>query len=258
MPRFAANLSMMFNEVPFLDRFAAAASAGFKAVEVLFPYEQPAAEIRARLEANGLTQALFNLPPGNAEQGERGLAALAGREADFARALDLALRYAEATGCRRLHAMAGLHQHGAERATFIANLRKATEIAGRHGVEILIEPINARDVPGYFLNRLEDARDIIAEVGSPHLGLQLDVYHRQIVAGDLTAALREFMPLTRHMQIANPPDRGEPDDGEINYSSIFRLIDDLGYTGFVGCEYRPRNGTREGLVWAQKLGVKLG
>ena len=258
MPRFAANLSMMFNEVPFLDRFEAAAAAGFKGVEFLFPYEHPASEIAARLKANGLTQALFNLPPGDWAKGERGLAALPGREADFEAAARQALSYAEVLGCPRVHAMAGLVHHGASRATFVANLRKAARMARDLGVDIIIEPINNRDIPGFFLNRTSEARAIIYEVGEPNLGLQLDIYHRQVMEGDVATAIREYAHLTRHYQIASPPDRGEPDAGELNYAWLFGLIDETGFDGWIGCEYKPRRGTVEGLTWVERCGVRLG
>ncbi|MGH6816588.1 MAG: 2-oxo-tetronate isomerase [Hyphomicrobiaceae bacterium] len=258
MPRFAANLSFMFNEVPFLDRFEAAAKAGFKAVEYLFPYEHPAAEIAARLKANGLTQALFNLPPGDWAKGERGLAAIPGREAEFETAVATALTYAEATGCKRLHAMPGLKHHGAARKTYIENLKKAAKMAAGAGVDVIIEPINQRDIPGFFLATAAEARAAIYEVGAANLGLQFDLYHRQIQEGDVAMGIREFAPLARHYQIASPPDRGEPDDGEMNYRYLFKCIDDSGFTGWIGCEYRPRKGTVEGLKWVQACGVALG
>jgi 2-dehydrotetronate isomerase len=257
MPHFAANLSFMFNEVPFLDRFEAAASAGFTAVEFLFPYEWPAVELAARLKANGLTQALFNLPPGDWAKGERGLAAMPGREAEFEAALRTALAYAKATGCRRLHAMPGLKHHGAERRTYIKNLRHGAKIAADQGVDIIIEPINTRDIPGFFLNTTAEARAVIHEVAAPNLGLQFDLYHRAIQEGDVAMAIAEFGHLARHYQIANPPDRGEPDDGEMNYSYLFKAIDASGFDGFVGCEYKPRNGTLAGLKWAERCGVTL-
>lgn len=258
MPRFAANLSMMFNEVPFLDRFDAAAKAGFKGVEFLFPYEHPPAEIATRLKANGLTQVLFNFPPGDWTKGERGLAALPGREADFEAATRQALAYAEALDCPRLHAMAGLVHHGAARATYIANLRKAARMAQDFGVEIIIEPINTRDIPGFFLNRTSEARAVIHEVGEPNLGLQFDIYHRQVMEGDVATAIREYARLTRHYQLASPPDRGEPDEGELNYPWLFKLIDETGFDGWIGCEYKPRRGTVEGLKWVERCGVRLG
>lgn len=257
MPRFAANLSMMFNEVAFLDRFEAAANAGFKGVEILFPYEAPKEEVASRLNAHGLEQVLFNLPPGDWDAGERGLAAMPGREDDFKRALGTALDYAQALKCPRLHAMPGLVHHGARRATYVENLAYAAREAASASVDIIIEPINTRDVPGFFLNRTEDARAVIHEVGAANLGLQFDLYHRQIQQGDVATALCEFIGLTKHMQIANPPDRGEPDQGEMHYAYLFKHLDALGYDGWVGCEYRPRAGTLEGLGWVEALGVSL-
>ncbi|KAB2846639.1 MAG: hydroxypyruvate isomerase family protein [Hyphomicrobiaceae bacterium] len=253
MPRFAANLSMMFNEVPFLDRFKAAADAGFKGVEFLFPYEHPKEEMKRRLDEHGLEIALFNMPPGDFEKGERGLAALKGREEEFERGIHRALDYAKTLGCLRVHAMAGLRQGGADRATYINNLAKAARAFAPHAIDVLIEPINPRDIPGYFLNRTAEAKSIIDAVGASNLKLQLDLYHRQIVEGDLVQAITEYADVTAHIQIASPPDRGEPDDGEINYLFIFQTLDKMGYKGWVGCEYRPRRGTREGLVWLSKL-----
>ncbi len=258
MPKFAANLSMMFNEVPFLDRFEAAAKAGFKGVEFLFPYEHRPEEIAARLKGNGLSLVLFNLPPGDFAKGERGLAALPSREAEFDAAISEALLYAEALHCPRVHAMAGLRHHGASRPTYIANLRKAARRAGRAGVDVLIEPINTRDIPGFFLNHLSEARAIIHEVAESNLGLQFDLYHRQVMDGDVATAIAEYAPLSRHYQLANPPDRGEPDSGELNYPYLFEVIDKTGFDGWIGCEYRPRRGTVEGLRWIERCGVRLG
>ena len=258
MPRFAANLSFLFTELPFLDRFEAAAKAGFKGVEFLNPFEAPKAEIAARLEAHGLTQALFNMAHGDWTKGERGMSAIPGREAEFEKAVAAALDYATALGCKRLFAMAGLKHHGAMRAAYVANLKTATKMCAPHGIDVIIEPINTRDIPGYFLNLTEDARSIIHEVGAPNIGLQFDIYHRQVMQGDVIMAIREFGHLARHYQIANPPDRGEPDEGEINYASVFAEIDRSGFKGWVGCEYKPRGGTVAGLAWAERLGVKLG
>jgi 2-dehydrotetronate isomerase len=258
MPKFAANINFLFTEVPFLDRFEAAAAAGFKAVESTNPYSATAEEIAVRLRANGLTLALFNIPAGSEGKGERGLAALPGRERDFQQAFEGALRYADATGCRRIHLLAGLLHHGARRATYIANLRKAARMAASAGVTVLIEPINRRDLPGYFLETTQAARAVIYEVGEATLGLQFDLYHRQVAQGDVATAIAEFAPLTRHYQIASPPDRGEPDAGEMNYRWLFGLIDDSSFAGYVGCEYRPRVGTIAGLRWAAACGVTLG
>ena len=255
MPRFAANLSFLFTEVPFLDRFEAAARAGFKGVEFMFPYAFAAGDIRARLDEHGLELVLFNLPPGHWDKGERGFAALPGREDEFASAVDLALTYAEALGCKRLHAMAGLTSHGAERAAYASNLATAAQWAAPQGIGILIEPINTRDIPDYFLSRTRDARDLIEEIGEPNLGLQFDLYHRHIMEGDVAGALQEFGPLARHYQCAGPPDRGEPDAGDTDYRKIFQLIDASGYQGWIGCEYKPRGETSAGLVWRERCGV---
>jgi 2-dehydrotetronate isomerase len=258
MPRFAANRNFLVTELPLLDRFDAAAKAGFTAVESTNLYDATAADVAARLNANGLTLALFNMPTGNPAAGERGLTALAGREADFWAAFETALRYADATGGRRMHLPAGLTQHGAQHATYVANLRRAAKSAAAAGIEVLIEPINRRDMPGIFLNRTEQARDVIADVGEPNLRLQFDLYHRQIEQGDVATAIEEFAPLTAHYQIASPPDRGEPDDGEMNYAYLLKLIDRTGFDGWIGCEYRPRKGTVEGLRWTGACGVTLG
>ncbi|MCO4892342.1 hydroxypyruvate isomerase family protein [Cupriavidus sp. WGtm5] len=253
MPRFAANLSMMYNEHAFLDRFAAAAADGFQAVEYLFPYEHPAAELRARLDANGLAQALFNAPPGDWAAGERGLASLPGREAEFRDAVGRALEYAGVIGNDRVHVMAGLVPADAERAryraTYLENVAFAAKAAAAQGVTIVLEPINTRDMPGYFLNRQDDAQAICKEVGAANLKVQFDCYHCQIVEGDIAMKLRRDMAGIGHIQIAGVPERHEPDLGELNYPYLFDLIDSLGYQGWIGCEYRPRAGTSEGLGW---------
>jgi hydroxypyruvate isomerase len=258
MPRFAANLNFLFTDLPLLDRFDAAAKAGFAAVESTNLYEASAEDIAKRLEANGLTLALFNTPAGDPAKGERGLAALAGREKDFWAAFEKALRYADITGGRRIHLVAGVVHQGAHRATYVANLKKAAQAAAAAGVEVLIEPINRRDNPGFFLNKTGEARAIIHEVGELNLWLQFDLYHRQIEEGDVAMAIEEFAPITGHYQIASPPDRGEPDDGEMNYRYLFQRIDDTGFDGWIGCEYRPRHGTMTGLKWTAACGVKLG
>ncbi len=261
MPKFAANLSLMYPEIDFLDRFAAAAADGFKAVEYLFPYAHPADELARRLRQHGLQQVLFNLPPGNWEAGERGFAALPGREAEFAAALAKALDYAKALGCPRLHCMAGIVPPGADRAaceaTYLANLRQAAPAAAAAGVTLLLEPLNQRDFPGYFLNRNGQARAIIEAVAHPALKLQFDVYHTQMSEGFLAETLRENFALVGHIQIAGVPGRNEPDAGqEINYPYLFQRIDELGYAGWIGCEYRPRAGTRAGLGWAAPFGIR--
>jgi 2-dehydrotetronate isomerase len=255
MPKFAANLSMMFNEVPFLDRFAAAAECGFTAVEYLFPYDHPAELVAERLQAAGLVQALFNMPPGDWAAGERGMAALPGREADFAAALDTALAYAKVIGTPLLHMMAGLAPAMDPRATatYRENLKRAADRAAEAGIGLVIEPINGRDMPGYFLNDFNRALDFIAVMDAAHMKLQFDVYHRQILHGDVIMALRQMAPVIGHIQIASVPDRHEPLTGELDDRRIFVEIDAIGYQGYVGCEYRPVAGTREGLGWMTKL-----
>ena len=256
MPRFAANLSMMYTEVPFLDRFAAAAQDGFDAVEYLFPYEHTPDDIASRLKAHGLTQALFNLPPGDWASGERGMACIPGREAEFAASVAQALVYAQATGCQRLHAMAGLKPAGVseavQRATYVANLKAAAAQLAPHGITLVIEPINPRDMPNFYLSHQQQAHDLCAEVGAPNLRVQMDFYHCQIVEGDLSMRLKKHFGGVGHVQIAGVPDRHEPDGGEVNFPHLFDLLDELGYTGFVGCEYRPKAGTSEGLGWLRR------
>jgi len=256
MPRFAANLSMMYQEHAFLDRFEAAARDGFKAVEFLFPYDFPASEIRARLKAHGLTQALFNAPPGDFKAGERGIAALPGREKEFHRGIETALAYADVLGNDRLHVMAGVIDESADvvrhRAKYQDNLAFAAAQAKPLGITIVIEPINVRDMPGYFLNYQNDAHLICEEVGAENLQVQLDLYHCQIMEGDLSMTLKQTLGGVGHIQIAGVPDRHEPDDGEINYPNLLKLIDELGYTGWVGCEYSPRQGTSAGLGWLRQ------
>jgi hydroxypyruvate isomerase len=251
MPRFAANLTLMFNEVPFLDRFEAAAKAGFTAVEFLFPYDHPPEEVGKRLRANGLTQALFNLPPGNWAAGEKGFAALPERFDDLKQSLVTALRYAQATGVKRLHLMAGIADRGDRKAVdaFRKSVAYAAEFFAPHGLDLVIEPINPRNTPGYFLNDFTFARDLILELKIPNLKLQFDIYHCQIIHGDVTMRLREMMPIIGHMQIASIPSRHEPDGEELNYPFLFDEIDRLGYQGFVGCEYNPRGKTTDGLGW---------
>ncbi|TPQ42872.1 MULTISPECIES: 2-oxo-tetronate isomerase [Cupriavidus] len=253
MPRFAANLSMMYTEHDFLDRFAAAAADGFQAVEYLFPYEYPAAELRARLDASGLVQALFNAPPGDWAAGERGIAALPGREAEFRDAFGRALEYAGVIGNDRVHVMAGLIPADTDlarcRATYLENLAYAAKAAAAQGITVLIEPINTRDMPGYFLNRQDDGQAICKEVGAANLKVQFDCYHCQIVEGDVTKKLQRDFGGIGHIQIAGVPERHEPDIGELNYPYLFDAIDSLGYQGWIGCEYRPRAGTSAGLGW---------
>jgi hydroxypyruvate isomerase len=259
MPRFAANLSMLYQEHAFLDRFEAAARDGFKAVEFLFPYAFSKEDIARRLKAHGLHQVLFNAPPGDWDAGERGMACLPGREAEFRAGVATALAYAAALDCPRIHLMAGLLPAGATREalhpTYVGNLRWAAQEAARQGRDVLIEPINTRDIPGYCLNRQDAAHQVLADVGEPNLKVQMDLYHCQIVEGDLAMKLRRYLPTGQvgHLQIAGVPQRHEPDLGEINHAYLFALLDELGYAGWVGCEYRPADsrpgGTSAGLGW---------
>jgi len=277
MLQFAANLSMMYPELPFLDRFEAAAKDGFTAVEYLFPYAFPAAELAARLKANNLQQVLFNAPPGGTDAASidvawasntRGTASIPGREAEFRAGVHMALAYADALNCPRIHLMAGLIGDGQTRIsnlpTYIANLKWAAAEVAQAGRDVLIEPINTRDIPGFFLNRQDHAHEIIQAVGAPNLKVQMDLYHCQIVEGDVAMKIREYLPTGRvgHFQIAGVPERHEPDIGEINYPYLFDVIDEVskacGWQGWVGCEYKPRlggqpGGTSAGLGWLPKM-----
>jgi hydroxypyruvate isomerase len=267
MPRFAANLSMLYPELPFLDRFEAAARDGFQAVEYLFPYEHAPEELAARLRAHGLQQVLFNAPPGNWDGGERGLACLPGREQEFRAAVVQALRYADVLQCPRIHVMAGLMPPGEERdalrPTYVANLRWAAREAAQQGVNLLLEPINTRDMPRFFVNRQDHAHELIAEIGALNVQVQMDLYHCQIVEGDVAMKIRQYLPTGRvgHFQIAGVPQRHEPDLGELNFPYLFAVIDEVaaecGWKGWVGCEYRPARGatpggTSEGLAWLRR------
>src|SRR5215468_6285641 len=262
MPRFAANLSMMFTEVPFLDRFEAAAKAGFTAVEFLFPYEFPAKDVGERLHGNGLTQALFNLPPGDWAAGEKGFGALPDRFDDLKQSLVTALPYAQATGVKRLHLMAGIASRADRQAVeaFYKSVAWAAEFFAPHGLDVVIEPINPRNVPGYFLNDFGFARDLINELKVPNLKLQFDIYHCQIIHGDVTMRLREMMPITGHVQIASVPSRNEPDGEELNYPFVFAELDRLGYSGCIADDYTGASDlantlTRQGLRTVQTIGV---
>ena len=251
MPKFAANLSMMFTEHAFLDRFDAAAEQGFSAVEFLFPYDHPPTAIADRLRRNDLTQALFNLPPGDWSAGERGIAVLPGRFEEFKSGVDRALAYVEATGVKRVHMMSGNASRADDeaQASYRRAIRHAAPVLAARGVDLLLEPINARNMPGYFLNDFDYTRDLIAELALPNLRLQFDVYHRQILHGDVTMAFRAMQPIIGHVQIASVPSRNEPDGEELNYPYLFAEFDRLRYDGFLGCEYNPRGATRDGLGW---------
>lgn len=256
MPRFAANLTFMFTEAPFLERFALAAQSGFRAVEFAFPYEHPPEVIAERLAQHRLQQVLFNLPPGNWEAGDRGLAAMPGREAEFRAGVAEALRYARALKCSRLHAMAGALPDEPRdtararcRATYVENLRHAAAAMAAEGVTLLIEPISTRVIPGYLLERQDDAHALRVDVGHPALAVQMDIYHAQLVEGDLATKIERWLPHIGHIQIAGVPERYEPDIGEVNYAYLFARLDALGYAGWIGCEYRPRARTADGLAW---------
>ncbi|MFZ6751673.1 2-oxo-tetronate isomerase [Undibacterium sp. Ren11W] len=261
MPKFAANLSMMFNEVAFPHRFTAAAIAGFKAVEFLFPYEYNPQQIASWLQQNQLENVLFNLPPGDWTAGERGIAALPGRDAEFQAGVARSIEYAMALGTKRLHMMAGLVPAGADpsiyRAQYLANLRYAACAVAEHGITLLIEPINGRDMPGYFLNSQAQAHALREESGEPNVKVQMDFYHAQIVEGDLAMCLQKHFDGIGHVQIASVPNRNEPDQGEVNYPYLFNLLDELGYEGWIGCEYRPRGRTEDGLGWMKKTISKV-
>jgi len=259
MLKLAANLSWLYQDIPFMARFAAAAGHGFTAVEFLFPYEFAASDIAAELKKHRLTQALFNMPPGDWNKGERGLAALPGREAEFAAAVETALQYATALDCRRIHVMSGLITTGADlslmRRTYVDNLKRAADRTAKANVTLCLEPINRRDIPGYFLNTTSEAAAVIAAVGTPHVKIQFDLYHCQVTEGDLVRRAETLLPLIGHVQIAGNPDRNEPDIGEANHLYVLDALDRLGWDGHVGLEYRPKTTTAAGLGWAHKYGI---
>ncbi len=253
MPKFAANLSLMFTEVDFLDRFGAARAHGFEAVEFLFPYAFPAAQLAERLAASQLQLVLHNLPPGDWAAGERGMACDPARVGEFQDSVALALDYAKVLGVRQLHCMAGLLPANVApqqaQSTYIDNLRFAAAHVRPHGIALLIEPINTWDMPGYFLTGSAQAADIIAATGADNLFLQYDLYHMQRMEGALAAGIRNYLPLIGHMQLADVPGRHEPGTGDIDFRSLFALIDELGYEGWIGCEYIPCGDTVAGLHW---------
>ena len=257
MPRFAASLSMMFGEVPLPRRFAAAAAAGFRGVEIQAPYEHDAAELRSLAEAAGLEVVLINLPAGDAAAGERGLAGLPGRQGDFERAVEQGLSCARSLGCNRVHAMAGVRPESATvndcELVMIDNLRRAC--AAAPDVTFLVEPINQRDMPGYLVSRQHQARRIVEAVGAPNCRIQFDFYHCQNMEGDLARHFQAQFPLIGHIQIADNPGRHEPGSGEIGWPFLFDLIDAAGWQGWVGCEYKPAGDTVEGLAWARGHGI---
>ena len=255
MTKLAANLTMMFTEVDFLDRFDAAARAGFKGVEYLFPYDFPKDAIAERLQRNGLTQALFDLPSGNWAGGERGIAILPDRVGEFQDGVGQALEYAGTLGCERITCLSGLTPEGISderlRQTFVDNLKFAAPKFAEAGVTLLVEAINTRDIPGFWLNGTSQARSILGEVGAPNTGHQYDIYHMQVMEGNLAETIEKNLDIIRHFQLADNPGRHEPGSGEINYDFLLPLIDTLGYDGWVGCEYNPAGNTEAGLAWAQ-------
>jgi hydroxypyruvate isomerase len=257
MPRFAANLGYLFTDRPLLARIDAAAANGFKAIELQFPYDVPASEVKAAIARNKLTVLGINTPPG-ARDGEFGLAAIPSREKEFQDVFARALAYSAAIGGSAVHCLAGKvppEQRPAAERVFIDNLRTAADFAAAKNIGLLIEPINGRDRPNYFLNRVEHAADIIARAAKPNIRLQFDFYHVQIVGGDLIHRLEQFLPVIGHLQCAAVPTRHEPDEGEVNYPAVFEAVDALGYQGWIGAEYRPRGRTEDGLGWARQYGI---
>jgi len=256
MPRIAANLAYLFTERPLLERFGAAAAAGFKTVELQFPYDHAPSAVKVEIDRHGLTQLGLNTAQGRT--GEFGLAAVPGREREWEALFKQALDYVVAIGGCQIHCLAGKvppEQRPAAERVFIQNLSQAADLAREKNITLLIEPINPRDRPDYFLNRVEHAADVIAKVGKPNLKIQLDFYHAQIVGGDLITRLEKYFSVVGHLQLASVPARAEPDDGEINYPAVLAAVDRLGYKGFVACEYRPRGRTEDGLGWARAYGV---
>ncbi|MBB6012794.1 hydroxypyruvate isomerase [Aquamicrobium lusatiense] len=260
MPRFSANLSMLFGEHELLDRFDAAARAGFRGVEYLGPYDHPAEEVSARLKKNGLTQVLFNVPSGDWAAGERGIAILPDRIEEFRAGVDKAITYARALDCGQVNCLAGIVPAGAPREeleeVFVGNLKFAADRLGEAGIRLLIEPINTRDIPGFFLTGTQQALNLMEKVGSQNLWLQYDIYHMQIMEGDLARSIEANLPRIAHIQLADNPGRHEPGTGEINYPFIYDFIDGLGYSGWIGAEYKPKAGTEAGLGWFGKFAGK--
>jgi hydroxypyruvate isomerase len=257
MPKFAANLTMLFNEVPFLERFERAAKAGFEAVEFLFPYAWPAAEIKSRLDANRLKLVLHNLPPGDWDAGERGIGCHPDRVDEFRAGVAKAIEYARALGVPQLNCLAGKVPAGVDdatlRKTFVGNLKFAAGELKKAGLKLLIEPINTFDIPGFYLNHTAQAASILDEVGADNAFIQYDIYHAQRMEGELAATMQKFLPRIAHMQLADNPGRNEPGTGEINYAFLFAHIDRIGYGGWIGCEYKPAAATEAGLGWRQRL-----
>jgi hydroxypyruvate isomerase len=253
MPKFAANLTMLYNELEFLARFEAAAKAGFRGVEYLFPYPFPKEQLAEALSKHQLTQVLHNLPAGDWAGGERGIACLQSRVAEFQDGVGKAIEYAQALGCKQINCLAGIAPKDASaeqaRQTLVDNLKFAAPKLAAAGIKLLIEPINTRDIPGFFLNGTKQALSIIDDVGSPNLFLQYDIYHMQIMEGDLATTIKNNLAKIPHLQLADNPGRNEPGTGEINYPFLFTFLDSIGYQGWIGCEYKPKTTTTEGLPW---------
>jgi hydroxypyruvate isomerase len=261
MPQMAANLSMLFTELPFMQRFEAAAKAGFTQVEYLFPYEYEAEQLRAELDKYHLTQVLHNLPPGDWAAGERGIACLPDRVDEFAHSLEQGIAYATALGVHQLNCLAGIQPAGVSdeqaMAVLVGNVRLAGETLKAHGIRLLLEPINHFDMPGFFVNTTAKGLAVLDEAGSDNAYLQYDIYHAQRMEGELANTMAKHLPRIAHMQLADNPGRGEPGTGEINYAFLFAHLDAIGYTGSIGCEYKPKAGTEAGLAWLQRYDVQL-
>ena len=261
MLKFAANLTMMFNQLPFTDRFSAAATAGFQGVEFLFPYQYDAEQLKSIISEQRLTTVLFNAPPGDWENGERGIASLPDREQEFRDNIQQVIHYANILGCQQIHLMAGNCQPGLsaeeQRMWFIKRLRYAADLLSLHRINLLIEPINPTDMPDYFLKTIEQAQQIIQQAGRANIAIQFDIYHRQKTEGNILNALRKHINNIGHIQIASAPDRNEPNDGEINYPWLLKEIERLNYNGWIGCEYYPKKNTVEGLSWLHNINNNL-
>lgn len=260
MPRFSANLGFLWTDRPLLDRIAAAADSGFRAVELHWPYDVPAEAVRSACQSRGVELLGLNTVVGDAAKGDFGLAAVPGRESDFAAAMGQSIAYCAGSGAGMIHAMAGVVPPAgreAARAVFLRNISEAAQRAAEQGLTILLEPINPRDKPGYFYSSTDRVAELIGELGQPNVKLLFDIYHCGVAEGDVLKRLERHMPVTGHIQIAAVPSRAEPDEGEIAYGRVLRAVDDLGYSGWVGCEYRPRGSTEEGLGWVTALGMSL-
>lgn len=255
MPKFNANLTMLYNEVDFMERFAKAAASGFKGVEYLFPYAFPAAQLAEELQKHKLEQVLHNLPAGDWDKGERGIAVLPDRVNEFQEGVGRAIEYAKALGCKQLNCLVGLTPQAEEpdkvHATLVENLKFAAAALDQEGIKLLVEPLNSQDMPGFHIVHTQDALKLFDDVGHKNLSLQYDIYHMQIMEGNLTRSIKDNLGRIAHLQLADNPGRNEPGTGEINYTNLFRFIDEMGYDGWIGCEYKPAGNTEEGLGWVK-------